>query len=232
MCSDGGKSCGCSYDAHSGVRTCICLPSSDRYMITAQILSIVACLVSYFWWLTFLIGLVCLILLQSIWCCGKNRTGLYISAGISFMAAVTCIFGGIRMIVSWKGNVWCDVFFFGYGYEDDDECKEVKWAIVAFVAATLWFVTSGCILYFVKSGRHSKWEEKVQAADTGITTTVATTPTTTAIEMGTVQHHHHDDNEEHHYQHQQSGTIAVTTTSPIAATSYVLPDISDKIDDV
>jgi hypothetical protein len=56
-------------------------------------------------------------------------------------------------------------------------------AVVAFIAATLWISTTGCILYFVGSGRYAKWEEKVRGA------TSDTTPTTT-IEMGDVQHQH------------------------------------------
>jgi len=67
-----------------------------------------------------------------------------------------------------------------------------------------------------------KWEEKLQAA--------ADTDTTAAIEMGTVQHPDNDDQQ----QEQQSAAIAVATPSaPIAAaTSYVLPDIPNKIDNV
>jgi len=75
----------------------------------------------------------------------------------------------------------------------------------------------------VKSGRHTKWEEKLQAtADAE----------TTAIEMGTVQHPHH--NNHHQQEQEQQSPIAVATTSATTvATSYVLPDIPDnKIDDV
>jgi len=107
-----------------------------------------------------------------------------------------------------------------------DYCQEGIWAVVAFVTALLWFVTSGCILYFVKSGRHAKWEEKLQAA--------ADTDTTAAIEMGTVQHPHHDDQHQHHQQQSEAIAAVATTSTTIAAaaTSYVLPDIPNKIDNV
>jgi len=244
-CSDenGGQSgCGCC-GHHSNVRICICLPYVDGFMITAQIISIVAFCVSWIWWVTFFIAGICLVLLQVIWCCRQNKIGLYISAGISTLAAVTCTIAGIVMIVVWKDHVWCSVWRLTDDDDDDyntmyaadtsytppNYCEEGIWAVVAFITAVLWFATTGCILYFVKSGRHTRWEEKLQA-DTTTTTTVATTPTTTAIEMGTVQHHHND-NDEHHHQQQQS-TIAVVTASATAATSYVLPDIPDKIDDI
>jgi hypothetical protein len=151
------------------------------------------------------------------------------------VAAITCTIAGIVMLVVWKDQVNCSVWRLTGGgnwslwnddyYSDYDYCEEGKWAVVAFVSALLWFVTSGCILYFVKSGRHTKWEHKLQA-DADIDT-----DTTTAIEMGTVvQHyHHHDDH------HQQQSPIALATTSAATtavATAVVLPDIPNKIDNV
>jgi len=174
--------------------------------MTAQIISIVAFLISLIWWETCIVGGICFISLQVIWCCRQNKIGLYISAGISFVAAIISTVAGIYIIVVWK-----DIYML-----------QGLFAVIEFVKALLWFVTSGCILYFVKSGRHAKWEEKLQAA--------ADTDTTAAIEMGTVQHPDNDDQQ----QEQQSAAIAVATPSaPIAAaTSYVLPDIPNKIDNV
>jgi len=233
--NDGKSSCGCCDHHHSDVSICKCLPYVDGYMITAQIISIVAFLISWLWWVTFIVGGICLVLLQVIWCCRQNKIGLYISAGISFVAAITCTVAGIVMIILWKDNVYCQIWLLTDGYdgndyytpdkgypEKPDYCEEGIWAAVAFVTALLWFATSGCILYFVKSGRHTKWEEKLQAtADAE----------TTAIEMGTVQHPHH--NNHHQQEQEQQSPIAVATTSTTTvATSYVLPDIPDnKIDD-
>jgi len=226
-------------------------------MITAQIISIVAFLISWIWWVTFIVGGICCILLQVIWCCRQGKIGLYISAGISFVAAITCIIAGIYMIVFWKDRPYCSVFqllrddYYMDGYRSEySDCREGIWVVVAFGTALLWFATSGCIFYFVKSGRHTKWEEKLlQAAAADTTTTTTTTAvatadavtiptTTTAIEMGTVQHHHHhhdnDDHQQQQQEQQQSATIAIATTSAtaVAATSYVLPDIPNKIDNV
>jgi len=249
-CSDensGQSGCGCGPSSDA---SCICLPYVDGYMITAQVISIVAFLISWLWWVTFIIGLICFVLLQVIWCRRQNRTGLYISAGISTVAAATCVVAGIVMIVLWKDKIYCDIFRLTgdddldetfekyYNKRDDDDtavyvtpdyCEEQIWAVVAFITAVLWFATTGCILYFVKSGRLTRFEEKLQAADT-TTTTIATTPTTMAIEMGTVQHHH--DNDEHQQEQEQQQAIAVVAAAATTATSYVLPDIPDKIDDV
>jgi len=178
---------------------------------------------------------------------------LYISAGISFVAAITCTIAGIVMIVVWKDKRNCHIWRLTdddyydtnwtpseYQPTKPDYCEEGIWAVVAFGTALLWFATSGCILYFVKSGRHTKWEEKIQAAadnadtaDTATTVVATTTPTTTAIEMGTVQHHHlHDDHQQQEQQQQQSPIPVATTSDTTVATSYVLPDIPNKIDNV
>jgi len=214
-------------------------------MITAQIISIIAFLVSWVWWVTFIVGLISLVLLQFVWCCRQSKIGLFVSVGISTLAGVTCTIAGIVMIVLWKDQIYCSVFTLTDGGDDNyveglrnrDYCDEQAWAVVAFITATLWFSTSGLILYFVRSGRYAIWEEeaKLQGASD-------TTPTT-AIEMGAVQHQH-----EGHQQEQQttmgvnSVAAAATTATAIdhdhttcsspTADSYVLPDISNKVDNV
>lgn len=226
-------------------------------MITAQIISIIAFLISWLWWVTFIVGLISLVLLQLVWCCRQNKIGLFVSVGISTLAGVTCTIAGIVMIVVWKDQRYCSVFtltdgdhnYYNYVsyYNDDayvppvrDYCREQTWAVVAFVTAALWFSTTGCILYFVGSGRYATWEEeeKLRASDT-IPTTTTTTPT--AIEMGAVQHQH-----DGHQQEQQATTgtnpfaTAAATATAIdhdyttcsTADSYVLPEMSNKVDNV
>jgi hypothetical protein len=221
-------------------------------MITAQIISIIAFLISWLWWVTFIVGLISLVLLQLVWCCRQTKTGLFISVGISTLAGVTCIIAGIVMIVVWKDQKWCKVFLLTdldddnynyYGNYDDtyvppvrDYCGEQTWAVVAFFTAALWFSTAGCILCFLGSGRYAEWEEKARGASD---TTPTTTTTPTAIEMGAVQHQH-----DGHQQEQQTATetnsFATATASAIGhdrttcstADSYVLPEISNKVDNV
>jgi hypothetical protein len=220
-------------------------------MIAAQIISIIAFLISWLWWVTFIIGLISLVSLQLVWCCRQSKIGLYVSVGISALAGVTCTIAGIVMIVFWKDQSYCSPWTltdwdadnwknsnYSYNYDDyvptfvptfSDYCSEGSWAVVAFVTATLWFSTTGCILYFVGSGRYAKWEEKVErgASDT----------TPTAIEMGAVQHQHPGG----HQQEQQmtvgaidiaTSTATATATAIETADSYVLPEIPNKVDNV
>jgi len=154
-------------------------------MIAAQIFSIVALLISWHWSILSFVCFTCFVLLQVVWCCCQNKIGLYISAGISTAAAVTVVWAGS------PGDIYCD-----------DSIMAVCNTGVAFVTAIMWYATTGCIIYFVKSGRHTKWEEKVQAGDT--TTTTATI----------------------------KSMITVATAPVYAATLNVLLEIPNKIDDV
>jgi hypothetical protein len=245
-CCSKEKGCCCGKDQDTN-SLCMCLPYVDTFMIAAQIISIIAFLISWLWWVTFIVGLISLVLLQLVWCCRQSKIGLFVSVGISTLAGVTCTIAGIVMIIFWKDQRYCSVWTltdgnndYYYNYTDDnyvprDYCSEQTWAVVAFFTAVLWFSTTGCILYFVRSGRYAEWEEKVRgASDT--TSTTATTPN--AIEMGAVQHQ-----QDGHQQEQQTttGTISFATASAIdhdrpttfnTADSYVLPEISNKVDNV
>jgi len=201
-------------------------------MIVAQIISIFAFLVSWIWWLTFLIGLVCMAILQIIWCCRQNKIGLLASSGLAALASVMCFVAGIIMLVLWKDKRYCQIFVFDsnhswkddddfYDYQRHDHCREGAWSIVAFFTGIMWFTVAGCIFYFVKSGRHAKWEAKF-VCDNNNNNNDATT--TTAIEMGAV-----------------SATATPTTPTAagevfpppaVAATATVLPEIPSKVDNV
>ena len=217
-------------------------PYEDGYMIAAQVLSIIAFLMSWIWWVTFIIGLVCMVVLQCIWCCRqKDVKALNVTMAFSAVAGSYCVMAGILMLVLWKDRKYCSIFImtndYSYASGKNDYCKEGYWAFVAFFDAVLWFTTSGCIYSFVKSGRHAAWEQKLQAVDE----TTEETATATNIEMGIVPP-------------TSAAATATTRSTPIAviaatapvgetrgvaavavasattsAESYVLPD---KIDDV
>ena len=88
-------------------------------MITAQIISIIAFLVSWVWWVTFIVGSISLALLQLVWCCRQSKTGMFVSVGISTLAGITCTIAGVVMIVVWKDQKNCSVFTLTDGSEDD-----------------------------------------------------------------------------------------------------------------
>ena len=226
----------------------MCLPYKDGFMITAQIISIIAfgLLCGFIsGWLTLIVGLISSVFLQLVWCCRQSKIGLFVSVGISTLAGITCTIAGIVTFSAWKDQFSVFTVFDADGSDDFYDDYDQFYGVAAFITATLWFTTSGLILYFIGSGRYAILEEKEKlrgASDTTPTTTT-TTATPTAIEMGAV-HHQHDG----HQQEQQTptGTYSVATaaaattataidhdhTTYSTADSYVIPEISNKVDNV
>lgn len=152
-------------------------------MVTAQILSIIAFLVSWIWYVTLILGVVAMILLQVFWCCRVDKAGLYATVVISGLTSLGCFIAGALMIVTWKGDRYCHVFV--VTNEDDDSyrtyydgsnwttyydsqtdyCNEGGWAVVAFVTGLLWAATSICTLIFLCSGRHAQFMERKAVAE-------------------------------------------------------------------
>ena len=151
------------------------------------------------------------------------------STVVSAVAALLCTVGGIIILVFWKDAYWCDPFFFisdDYVGSTSDYCNEGAWATVAFVCAALWFAVAGCILHFVKSGRHAKWEEQLSKSNNSDDEGVVAIETPAGLEMGTMQQGVH------------IATATAETAEEVAAVtmittdSYVRPEISHKVDDV
>jgi len=166
----------CSTGAGAGCRRFMCLPYDDPYMIAAQIMSILAFLISWVWWVSFIISIVAMALLQLIWCFRQTKIGLLTAHVISIIAAITCLFSAIFMLVAWKKAYWCVAFLMDAAIDDDDDiydddiiiyvdsyqydyCPEKVYATIAFIDAALWLASAICILLFVTSGRYAKWED-------------------------------------------------------------------------
>ena len=80
-------------------------PYEDAYMIAAQVISIIAFLISWIWWVTFIIGLVCMVVLQLLWCCRqKDTNGLYASMALSAVAGICCVVAGILAMLCPKSS--------------------------------------------------------------------------------------------------------------------------------
>lgn len=142
-------------------RICMCLPYDDPYIITAQILSLVAFVFSWIWWASFFVSGIALVLFQVNWCCRRSRVGLLTSHIISVAAAVLCICAGVYALIEWKNQKFCHVFIIvsddDYIY-DGDKCTEQIYATIAFFDAALWLATAYFTIKFVTSGRYAKWE--------------------------------------------------------------------------
>lgn len=149
---------------------CLCLPYDDSFAITAQILSIVAVFLSWVWWVTFIISIIGMAIFQVFWCARMRSTPIYGHVVIAGITSAMSLGAGIYVLVAWKRKRYCEPFVFytnDWYYDDDkyvwpneDNCLEKTWFIIALLCALLWAASAACLFYFVKSGRHAKWEDK------------------------------------------------------------------------
>ena len=127
---------------------------------------------SWVWWVTFLVSLIGMTLFQILWYARMRATPIYTNVAVAGITSAGLLAVGIYVLVAWKSKVWCDPFIFytdHYNLNDDlysgDYCEEKSWFAVALVCAILWAGAAVCMLVFVKSGRHAKWESKHTPAE-------------------------------------------------------------------
>lgn len=202
-------------------------------MILGQVFSILALLASWLWWPTFAISVVAMVMHQIVWCVRHNKAGMVSICAISVVAGLLSISCGIWELVVLRRASWCGLFYFSDADMYDtleemdgvyDECKERVFAALSFVTAALWLASSGCTIYFVKSGRYDHWEAKWSHT--------ATT-------------NNNEDNTEEE-QTNNEGDVAMVVTKGVAAVedveggivaeasiveAYVPPDVAGKVDE-
>jgi len=164
-------------------------PYGDGFMIAAQVLCIVAFLISWVWWVVWVISLAAVIFFNLMWCCRQSKAGIIAATSIATIAGALCVVAAIIMLAHWQNASWCVPFYFWsenryYGNSSYDLCPEVAYAILAFIDATLWFAAAACTFTFLKSGRYARMEaalvEKSRTGNGG-------RAVTTVVEMGNVQ---------------------------------------------
>jgi len=146
-------------------KRCVCLPYDDPFLMTAQILTIVAVFFSWVWWVSFIISFVGLVLYQVLWCCRQNGGSLYGSAAAAGVTALSHLGAGIYVLVAFRfpKKSFCspfDLWSTKSDYHNNDYCREKLWATIAFVCTALWAAAFACLVHFVRSGRHAKWEKQ------------------------------------------------------------------------
>jgi len=144
---------------------CVCLPYDDPFAITAQIFSLLAVFISWIWWLTFSLGMLGMVLFQLLWCTRMSSSAIYGHVAIASITSVINLLVAIYVIVAWRDRNGC--FPFSLMADDDSydwsyyyDCTEKVWFVIALICALMWATAAACLFYFVKSGRHAKWEKK------------------------------------------------------------------------
>ena len=148
----------------------------NGWVITAQVLTIFACTVSWVWWVTFIISIVGMAAFQILWCCRNGKAMIYGFAVIAGVCSLAEVGVAIFALVVFSKARGCEAFsmeFYGMDrrelfhddilypyYYWDAYCEYVTWVVVAFISAALWAASAICMFVFAWSGQHALLEEK------------------------------------------------------------------------
>lgn len=211
---------------------CVCFPYNDGVIIAAQVIAIVAFLISWIWWVTFAISLIGMVLLQVIWCCRQNKLGILTSAIVSGIAALMNLFSGIWVLIVWKKAKWgcypfalvTDDFYDDDDVFDHDYCPEGVWGGIALFDMVLWLIVTVLILNFLYGGNFQKWESKLSKKATA-----------DGVELPTVQGQIEavamEECEAIAISKDQQGDVPEATTV-LTSDAYKPPEIADKTEEV
>jgi len=94
-----------------------------------------------------------------------EKVSTAVGVAIATITSALNLVVAIYVIVAWRDRNGCSPFSL---MADDDhyersyfyDCSEKVWFAIALICSLLWATAAACLLYFVKSGCHAKWEEK------------------------------------------------------------------------
>ena len=142
----------------------------DPWLISSQILTICATFFSWMCWVTLLVSCIGFILFQLLWCVRMRRSPLLWYIVVAGLISVMNLGIAIYVLVAWRKKEYCRIFDWytenyysnddRYTWPNTDYCQEKTWFAIALACALLWAGVTFCITWFVKSGRHAKWEEE------------------------------------------------------------------------
>ena len=116
-----------------------------------------------------------MVIYQTLWCARMPKGGLFAPVIIAALTSATSMGVAIYVLVEFRTKAYCSAFAL-YSYEGDwperDWCPERAWFVVALICSILWGVAAWCTFWFIKSGRHSKWENKHSPSTTVVATDV------------------------------------------------------------
>ncbi|KAL7569617.1 hypothetical protein ACA910_009586 [Epithemia clementina (nom. ined.)] len=163
-----------------------CCIYKDPMLITAQALSIVAVCFSFGGIIALVFGLVCMIVLQVVWCCRMNKCGLNTAASFATVVAIIDVI--MAIVILGQGEDACSES--GFDAADDDEsgvaaddnydystesssCNWEVAAILMFVSAVLWTAVASLVFIFANSKRYTKWWNESDPEKRGQSATAA-----------------------------------------------------------
>lgn len=134
-------------------------PYDDAYLIASQLLAILSLSVAWIWWATGIVNIVGMLLFQIPWCCRQRKGALYITVAVGALTSLSMLGLGLYILFYLQYASDCYAFSGDIRFGRKDWCNEILWASIAFGCAAIWGAATHCMLVFVRSGRHAKWEK-------------------------------------------------------------------------
>jgi len=159
---------------------CVLLPRYGGLAWIAQILALIAIFFSLGYWFVFLLGIVCMALIQLIYCRRHNIGCLYLYVAIAAVCGLCFLANALFIFRDWRGKEHCwgimfpqqdnDSLYYDYTNDtwekpvnDYDGCHWALWGSMNLVGGILWACTALCLCCHTWSGRHEKLQELLYA---------------------------------------------------------------------
>ena len=137
-------------------------PCDDEWMIRAQILPMIATLLSWTWYVTLVMSLFGCSVFQLAMTNRDSKIAVYGCVTVAGICSMLCLCVWIMFTRAWfSDNIAYVPYFLTEMNEEQLEqqnqqrhCLQLVWGIVAYMCGMLWGATSCCVFYFVN--RHTR----------------------------------------------------------------------------
>jgi hypothetical protein len=170
---------------------------NDGCLITAQVLSVLAFILSFFnvwpWWVLLVLGLPTFLLLQTAWCCAMNKCGFNCAGVLALLDAGLALAAAIIILI-WLMAFWADGCedysyddYYSDNYYSDMDCSEydkddaMVWLSVSFAGALLWLITGILVCCFACGRRYQDIEDQLRAEGGAKGASANQVPSATAV---------------------------------------------------
>jgi len=135
---------------------CVCFPYKDAMVITSQILSVFAFILSIGYAPTFFLGLLVMIAHQILCCCPIHKLVLWIIVALSLVLAALNFYAAPEMMTRTTPDFCWPILTI------DLMCNGARtfFGICHYVSGSFWLLSAILNVAFLASGRHETWNDK------------------------------------------------------------------------
>ena len=147
----------------------VCFPYKDATVITSQILSVFAFILSIGYAPTFFLGLLVMIAHQILCCCPIHKLVLWIIVVLSLVVAALNFYAAPEMMTRTTPDFCWPILTL------DMMCNDTRtfFGICHYVSGSFWLLSAILNLTFLASGRHAAWNDKYFAGSSDEVVAVA-----------------------------------------------------------